>query len=146
MLPGMDPEYLSLESAAIATGQPIDRLRNWCATGQLECDKRNGEWAIPLSQLLRVAELVAERDRAIADGRPVAALIPVTSVTPDLPEEIARRLGLPVNAVSTSTLALDGRDFLLALWLADGSKRELEPVVELVEGLGGEVLDGEIQT
>ena len=134
---------LSLESAAVATAQPVHRLRNWCATGRLEGARQDGEWLIPLSQLLRVAELVAEREKAIADGRPIAAVVPVTSVTPDLQQEIARRLGLPETAVSTSNLALDGRDYLLAMWQADDSGHQLQPVIELVEGLGGEVLDGE---
>ncbi len=144
MLGAMD-QYLSLEAAAVATGQPVARLRNWCATGKLECDKHDGSWLIPLSQLLRVAQLAAERSEAIARGRPVAAVVPVTSATPDLAQVIAGRLGLPANAIAMSNRALDGRDYLIAMWQADGSRRDLTPIVELVEDLGGELLDGEIQ-
>ena len=138
-------QLLSLASAAIATGQPIRRLRNWCATGKLECELQAREWQIPLSQLLRVAVLAAERDQAIADGHPVAALIPVTAASPELPGEIARRLNLPERSVSTSTLALDGQEYVLAVWRAGGAvAHDLAPVLDFVEGLGGELLDGEV--
>jgi hypothetical protein len=138
-------QLLSLASAATATGQPLRRLRNWCATGKLQCEHQAGEWQIPLSQLLRVAVLVAERDQAIADGHPVAALIPVTAASPELPAEIARRLNLPEQSVSTSTLALDGQAYVVAVWLAGGAvPPDLAPVLDFVEGLGGELLDGEV--
>jgi hypothetical protein len=134
-----------LPAAANATGQPVRRLRNWCATGKLECELQDGEWHLPLSQLLRIAAVAAERDHAIAAGRPVAALIPVTSASAELPGEIARRLSLPENSVSTSTLALDGQEWVVAVWRADdGAAPNIAPVIDLVEQLGGEILDGEV--
>ena len=100
---------------------------------------------LPLSQLLRVAVLAAEREQSIADGRAAAAIVPVTSTTPDLDEEIARRLGLRASSVTLSTLALDGREYLMAVWkVSDGQPVNLEPVVAFVERLGGDVLAGEV--
>jgi len=99
----------------------------------------------PLSQIPRVVELVAEHDQAVADGHAVAILVPVDAATPNLAAEIARRLGLPDGqTVSTSTLALDGSEYLIAVWKADGATPvELAPIAELVAELGGELLDGE---
>ena len=137
-------QLLTLAAGALATGQPAGRLRNWCATGKLACEKRAGEWLLPLSELLRVATLAAERADSIAAGRSVAALVPITNATADLPAEIARRLGLPPKAVSTSTLALDGSEYLVAVWNTGRDGAPVAPVAELVEGLGGELLDGEV--
>lgn len=136
---------ISLESAALASGEPVRRLRTWCATGKLICEKQDGSWVLALSQIPRVVELVAEHDRAVADGRAIAVLVPVDSATPDLASEIARRLGLrDGQTVSTSTLALDGSEYLIAVWKTEGADPlELAPVAELVAELGGELLDGE---
>ena len=137
---------LTLEAAAAATGQPISRLRTWCATGKLHCDKQGGEWTIPLGEFLRVPALLEERQNAIDAGRPAAVIVPITSVTAELAAEIARRLGLAERTVTTSTLALDGTEYLLAAWKSDGTGKtpDLAPVVELVEELGGQLLDGEV--
>ena len=138
---------LTLVDAAAATGQPISRLRSWCATGKLHCDRQSGEWTIPLGEFLRVPALLEERQSAIEAGRPAAVIVPITAATAELAAEIARRLGLAERSVTTSTLALDGTDYLLAAWKSDGTGKtpELAPVVELVEGLGGQILDGEVR-
>jgi hypothetical protein len=138
---------LDLHAASTATGQPVRRLRTWCATGRLVCERDGRAWKIPLSQLPRVAVIAAERDHALARGRAAAAIVPVTTTTPDLGAEIARRLGIPLTRVTMSTLALDGREYLMAVWRASGDEpADLEPLVELVEQLGGDVLDGEVTT
>jgi hypothetical protein len=139
-------QLLSLDATALATGQPARRLRTWCATGKLACEKDGDQWVVPLSQLLRVAQLAAERTAAIAEGRPIAVIVPVTAATPDLATEIAHRLGMPTHTVSMSMLALDGGEYLMAVWRTDGARApELAPVMELVDTLGGELLDGEAQ-
>jgi len=136
---------LDLQAASTATGQPVRRLRTWCATGRLACERDGKAWMIPLSQLRRVAELAAERSESITQGHAVAAIVPVTSSTPDLGAEIARRLGLSATRVAMSTLALDGGEYHMAVWRVDGEQApDLAPVVELVEQLGGDLLDGEV--
>lgn len=137
---------LDLQAASTATGQPVRRLRGWCATGKLACEREGQAWMLPLGQLLRVAVLASEREQSIADGRPAAVIVPVTASTPDLGVEVARRLGLPASRITLSTLALDGREYLMAVWnVADGQRATLEPLVELVDRLGGDVLDGEVE-
>lgn len=133
---------LSLDAAAQGTDQPVARLRSWCATGRLRCEREGGDWRIPLAELPHIAALVEEHDRAVETGESAVLVVPVSSATPDLPAEIARRLGLPVGTVSTSTLALDGSEYLLAVWKTDGTVA-LGPVAELAAELGGDLLDGE---
>ena len=133
---------LSLDAAAQATGQPIARLRGWCATGRLRCEREAGDWHIPLAELPHIGALVEEHDRAVEAGESAVLVVPVSAATPDLPAEIARRLGLPAGTVSTSTLALDGSEYLLAVWKSDGTVA-LGPVAELAAELGGDLLDGE---
>jgi hypothetical protein len=133
---------LSLDAAAEATGQSVARLRSWCATGRLRCEREGRAWTIPLGEVPRIAVLVADHDRAVAAGAAAALVVPVGAATPDLPAEIARRLGLAAGTVTTSTLALDGSEYLLAVWKTDGTPG-LEAVANLAAELGGELLDGE---
>ena len=135
---------VSLEAAAEATGQSVARLRGWCATGRLRCEREEGDWRMPLAELLRIGDLAEEHDRAVKAGESAALVVPVSAATPDLPAEIARRLGLAAGTVSTSTLALDGSEYLLAVWKTDGTVR-LGPVAELAAELGGDLLDGEVK-
>lgn len=69
-------------------------------------------------------------------------VVPVSAAAPGLAAEIARRLGLPAGAVTTSTLALDGSEYLLAVWRSDGTP-ERGPVADLAAELGGDLLEGE---
>jgi hypothetical protein len=133
---------LSLDAAASATGQSVARLRSWCATGMLRCEREERAWAIPLSEVAQIAFLATEHDRAVAAGAAAALVVPVSAATPDLPAEIARRLGLEEGTVTTSTLALDGSEYLLVVWKTDGT-RGLGAVAELAAELGGDLLEGE---
>lgn len=139
-------QFMTLEAAASATGQSVTRLRAWCATGKLRCEKDGGGWAIPILELVRVALLVEEREIGLAAGRAEALVVPVASAPPDLRAEIARRLGLAAGAVTTSTLALDGTEYVLAVWKVEraAGPQELAPLVELAEELSGQLLDGEV--
>lgn len=133
---------IALAEASAATGQPVSRLRWWCATGKLRCDRDGTDWAVPIEELRRIEALVAERDRAIAAGRSEALVVPLENAPSDLSNVVGRRLGLPPGTVTTSKLALDGTEYVLAVWTADASTSP-KLVVELVEELGGDVLDGE---
>lgn len=133
---------LSLDAAAEATGESVARLRSWCATGRLRCEREGRAWTVPLSEVPRIALLVGEHDRAVSAGAAAALMIPASNATPELPAEIARRLGLAPGTVTTSTLALDGSEYLLAVWKTNDTPA-LEAVANLAAELGGEVLDGE---
>lgn len=135
---------LSLDAAAQATGQSVARLRGWCATGRLRCEREGRAWIVPLSEVVRIAVLVEEHDRAVAAGAAAALVVPMTAATLDLPAEIARRLGLAVEAVTTSTLALDGSEYVLAVWKTNATPG-LEALSVLAAELGGELLDGQVR-
>lgn len=137
---------MTLEAAAAATGQSVNRLRAWCATGELQCEKDGDGWAIPIDQLRRVGALVARREAMFAAGHAQALVIPAASAFPELRAEVAHRLGLPAAAVATNTLALDGKAYVLAVWHSAGvdGAYELAPLLELAEELGGQLLDGEV--
>lgn len=137
---------MTLEAAAAATGQSVNRLRAWCATGELRCERDRDGWTIPIAELARVGALVAQRDAMFAAGHAQAMVIPAASAFPELRAEVAHRLGLPAAAVATNTLALDGKAYMLAVWRAEGvdGTYELAPLIELAEELGGQLLDGEV--
>jgi hypothetical protein len=122
-------------------------LRAWCATGRLRCEKDSHVWTVPIAELPRVGELAEEREAAIATGHAEALVVPVASASPDLASEVARRLGLPGGMVTTSTLSLDGAEYVLAVWKMEraAGPDELAPLVELADELGGELLDGEVK-
>ena len=137
---------ITLEAAAAATGQSVNRLRAWCATGELHCERDSDGWTIPTSELARVGALVAQREAAFAEGHAQALVIPAASAFPELRAEVAHRLGLPAAAVATNTLALDGNEYMLAVWHAEGAdaRYELATRIELAKELGGQLLDGEV--
>jgi hypothetical protein len=139
-------QHLPLETVAAATGQSVDWLRAWCATGNLRCEKDGDGWTLPIVELVRVGALVAQRDASFAAGHAQAFVAPIASASPGLRAEVARRLGLPAAAVTTSTLALDGTAYVLALWNVNGADEahELASLMELAEELGGQLLDGEV--
>ena len=137
---------MTLEAVAAATGQSVNRLRAWCATGELRCERDSDGWTIPIVELARVGALVAQRDAMFAAGHAQALIIPAASAFPELRAEVAHRLRLPAAAVVTNTLALDGKAYMLAVWHAEGvdDTYELAPLIELAEELGGQLLDGEV--
>jgi hypothetical protein len=139
--------HLTLDAAAAATGQSPDRLRTWCATGKLSCEMDGDTWIIPIAEVVRIATLVVEREAAISGGHAEALVVPLANASPGLAAEVAVRLGLTLAAVKTRTLALDGAEYMLAVWKLERppGPHELQPLVELAEELGGQLLDGEVK-
>jgi len=136
-------EPLSLEGAAAMYGVPIVRLRRWCATGKLRCERDGDDWLIAISEASQIIELAAE----YATGRgPIRGLaVPVPAVPPDLATTVAARLGLTTSAVTLTPLALDGVDYVVAVWKGDVERDGGLPALqELAVELDGELLDGEL--
>lgn len=52
---------LALDEVAQRTGQPVRRLRQWCATGSLRCERDGHGWLIPETEVPRVIVNAAER-------------------------------------------------------------------------------------
>jgi len=134
-------ELLTLEAVSAQTRVPVRMLREWCATGRLPCEREGSSWVLAISDLARVRSLAAGRNQPRGDGRPVAIVVPADKAPHDLAEEVARRLGMTPASVAMSRLAIDGQDYVVAVW-KDGQP-QLPEVARLAEEIGGELLEGD---
>ena len=138
-------ELLSLQEAAERTGQSVIRLSRWCATGQLRCERDVDGWRIPSSQLPKAAQVAQQHATAVEEARVTALAVPAPAAPPDLGDLVAYRLGLSGGAVTVTPLALDGVDYVVAVWpgstAGDGG---LPSLAQLAAQLGAELLDGEV--
>jgi hypothetical protein len=136
-------ETLSLERAAAQYEVPLVRLRRWCATGKLRCERAGDDWVIPVSEAARIEELAQQYDTG--SGRVRGLAVPVPVVPPDLATTVAARLGLTRSAVTLTPLALDGVEYVVAVWRGDIERDGGLPALqELAVELDAELLDGEI--
>ncbi len=134
---------LTLAEVHDRTGESVARLGRWCATGKLACERAGGEWLLPEPQLRLVHELREERSRIVATRRAIGMLVPLRHVTFDLASRVERTLGLRAGAASVTRLALDGRDYLLALWPNDPTITRARAVAQLADDLGADLLEGD---
>ena len=139
-----EPEpTLSLEDAASRYDVPVVRLRRWCATGKLRCERDGDGWLILISEAGRIAEMARAYGTARAPVRALAVPAPV--VPSDLATTVAARLGLATSAVTLTPLALDGVEYVVAVWRGDMQvDGGLPALQELAVELNAELLDGEI--
>jgi hypothetical protein len=136
-------DTISLADAAERYGVPLVRLRRWCATGKLRCERDGDGWLIPVSEAGRIVDMSHEYATARAPIRALA--VPVPFVPPDLATTVAARLGLTATAVSITPLALDGVEYVVAVWRGDIQRDGGIPALqELAVELDAELLDGEI--
>lgn len=142
----MPEQLLSLREAAQRTGQSELRLRRWCATGSIPCERDGDEWRIPAGQLEAIGELARRHALAVEEKRVTALAVPVPAVPPDLAHQVASRLGLAAGNVSITRLAIDGAEYVVAVWPGDSAAGGGLPALEeLAVELHGELLDGEIR-
>ncbi|HET7027013.1 MAG TPA: hypothetical protein VFI28_04940 [Candidatus Limnocylindrales bacterium] len=134
-------ELISAAAAAVRTGQPARRIREWCATGKLECERNSDGWLIPSDGLDTVRSLGAERDHVATDHHVVALALPAPAEV-DVAAEIARRLRLPPSSVSLGRLAIDGREYVVAVWRNEPDVDDLTSLATLADEFDGELLDG----
>jgi hypothetical protein len=139
-------EILSLRAAAELTGQSVIRLGRWCATGKLRCEPSADGWAIPVSELAAIAVVAGDQARAVKEKRITAIAVPAPAAPPDLGDQVASRLGLTAGQVSVTPLALDGVEYVVAVWRGVVSGTGGLPALsELALDLDGELLDGEVK-
>jgi hypothetical protein len=132
---------LALDEVAQRTGQTVRRLRHWCATGSLRCERDGRGWLIPETELPRVIANAAERLLRASNHSARAIVVPNSAVgSIDLGVEVARRLQRPANAVSMSRLMIDGQEYVIATWPDADGGGATPAVAELAEELGGELL------
>lgn len=132
---------LALGDVAERTGQPIRRLRQWCATGSLRCERDGRGWLIPETELPRVVANVAARALLASNRKARALVVPNVALgSVDLRQEVAHRLQRPEQTVSVSTLVIDGQEYAIATWPEAIGGRATAAVADLAEELGGELL------
>jgi len=141
----MPEATISLGEAATAFGVPVVRLGRWCATGKIRCERDADGWLIPTHQADRISDLIKDHDNALAD-QPVRALaVPAHEASSDLAAEVTDRLGLGKGAVTVTPFALDGIDYLVAVWRAEpATAGGLLRLRELAADLHADLLDGAI--
>jgi hypothetical protein len=141
----MAKPLMSLHEAAERSGQSVSRLRRWCATGKIRCDMGAEGWLIPESELAAIASAAREAATAVEEHRVTALALQVPAVPPDLAQLVSSRLGLSAGAVSITRLALDGMEYVVAVWPGDAvGDGGLPAVQDLAIELGAELLDGEV--
>jgi hypothetical protein len=132
---------LALDEVAQRTGQPVRRLRQWCATGSLRCEHDERGWLIPETEVPRVIVNAAERTLRASNHSARAIVVPNSAMgSVDLGKEVARRLQLPARAVSMSRLMIDGQEYAIATWPDADGGGATSAVAELAEELDGELL------
>jgi hypothetical protein len=132
---------MALSDVAERTGQPIRRLRQWCATGSLRCERDGRGWLLPATELPRVVANVAARALLASNRKARALVVPNVAVgSVDLKHEVAHRLQRPERTVSVSTLMIDGQEYVIATWPDADGGMATAAVADLAEELGGELL------
>jgi hypothetical protein len=130
---------LSLSVAARRSGQSVARLRRWCATGELTCDRDRNGWYLFEQDLPRLALLAARRERIASEQRVIALTVPKSSPVFDLAGLVERHLVLPPGTVSSTTVAIDGEDHLVAIW-PSVHRAPPEALATLAALVGGDLL------
>ncbi len=120
------------------------RLRRWCATGELTCERDSDGWGLFEHDLPRVMLMASQQERIGARRRAIALAVPKSSPALDLAGVVERHLVLPPGTVSSTTVAIDGEDHLVAVW---PSVHQAPPdaLASLAAMVGGELLGDGIE-
>lgn len=135
---------LTLDEVSDRSGEPVHRLRRWCATGSLACELEGHVWRIHSSAIPAVHALANRRRAIVDDRRAIAMTVPKAIVTYDLGERVETAMGLPSGDVSTMTLVVDGEEHIVAVWPRTTESHADRALSDLADELGGDLLDGEL--
>ncbi|MBI3751170.1 MAG: hypothetical protein HY263_05885 [Chloroflexi bacterium] len=132
---------LTLPEVAGETRQPEHRLRRWCATGKLRCERDGPDWVIPSTELPVVVLLGRGAGRS-ASRRPLVGLaLPGPHDGVPLAAELATLLGVDATAVAVRDLAIDGEPYILATWGTHPGPAATGRLEQLALARGGELLE-----
>ncbi len=134
-------ELLHLSEAASRSGVGADRLRQWCATGLLDCERVERQWMISVDCLGEIGRLAAEggRRRAADDARQIAVGAMFSS-EPGA-HDVLRRLtgkGIAIREANLAPMALDRVDGVLLAVTVEAN--DADEVVAIAEACGGTVI------
>ncbi|HET7472932.1 MAG TPA: hypothetical protein VFJ71_07395 [Candidatus Limnocylindrales bacterium] len=136
---------LPLEDVARRTGQPVERLRQWCATGLLACDRVDGEWALPETELATAHALAAVGPRLATSPLPDGARLLVVAFRDHADarlalDEIRTRTGVHPSDVELAPLSIDGMQRVLVAGRVPA--RHAAAIEAIVVDAGGQLVDG----
>jgi hypothetical protein len=132
---------LAIDKAAQRTGQPVRRLRQWCATGKIRCERDGRGWLIPEAEIGRVRSIAAERTVRGSNRSARALIVPRSALgSANLRDQVAGGLQIPGRTVSLDMLTIDGQAYVIATWPIAADARG-SALAELAEELDGELLD-----
>jgi hypothetical protein len=140
---------IALDEVAELTDQPLDRLREWCATGLLPCDRVDGEWALPEAELPTAHSLAAVGPRlagtALPDGaRLLAVAFAGTSEARAALDEIRARTGARPSDVELAPMTIDGMPRVLVAGRIPAAHETR--IRSIVTAFGGRLIDGSQET
>jgi hypothetical protein len=136
---------LPLEAVADETGQALERLRQWCATGLLACDRVDGDWALPESELPVAHSLAAVGPRlataAPSDGgRLLAVAFRNHAAARRALDEIRARTGIRPSDIELAPLSIDGMPRVLVAGRVPADRADR--IEAIVVAAGGQIVDG----
>ncbi|HET7703772.1 MAG TPA: hypothetical protein VFK35_10250 [Candidatus Limnocylindrales bacterium] len=136
---------LRLEEVAHLTHQPVEQLRQWCATGLLPCDRLDGQWALPEDELPVAYSLAAVGPRlaqtALPDGaRLLAVAFHDQSEARAALDEIRSRTGVRPSDVEVAPLSIDGMPRVLVAGRIPAVHQA--SIQAIVVSHGGRIVDG----
>lgn len=134
-----------LEDVARLTGSSVEQLREWCATGLLSCDRVDGHWALPESELPAAYSLAAVGPRLATEKLPngahlLAVAFPDHATASKALDAIRTETGVSPRDVELAPLCIDGLPMVLVAGRIPAQYRVR--IEGIVRGAGGRVIDG----
>ena len=136
---------LPLQDVARLTGQPVERLRQWCATGLLACDRVDGEWALPDAELPAAHALAAVGPRLATTPLPDGVRLVVVAFRDHAAarralDQIRTRTGVHPSDIELAPMSIDGMPRVLVAGRVPG--RHAATIEAIVVEAGGQLIDG----
>jgi len=134
-----------LEDVARLTGRTVEQLREWCATGLLSCDRVDGTWALPESELPAAYSLAAVGPRLATGELPsgahlLAVAFPDHATASRALDAIRAQTGVRPRDVELAPLSIDGLPMVLVAGRIPTEHRSR--IEAIVRAAGGRVIDG----
>jgi hypothetical protein len=133
-------QLLTLADVSRLTGQPVARLRHWCATGELACERVPTSWAIRERDLDQVQNAALRQAWRISHARALALAVPRRQAPIDLPALVEQRLDLPAGSAFARALSIDQQEYVIVVWPRRTGAIDGSGLIDLAEALGGELL------
>jgi hypothetical protein len=131
---------VELARAAALTGQPISRLRGWCAIGALCCERDERGWRVPASEMPQLRSLIEQDGHPPEGSEAIALAVPLEASKGLDAADVARRTEIEEQDVSFAPLAVDGEDYEVISWPQMGDAGSAEVLAAMADEFDGLVL------